>query len=310
LPYVLVAYRNLYHPTVKDVPFFLLYGYEPILPHQPHDLPPHLNQSLAEEERTVVCKRLNEARAFAAHTVANVQKHMKERHDANKKAPPQYNVGDLVFTIKPQLAPGGTVMKLARIYDGPYRYDQHLPGSRTMRLIRMRSRNNPGGEVRLAHVDNVKPFRPSLATRPDTIYEVVPPVLSSQVENRVINFLERAASQAQATIGAPRSRAIIAHALGPQGVAPLPTTHPALPPPVGSLQYPNDAPMDLSHTIPTTAPITPPPQVQVPLAHSWTKDDRPWHMTGSTSTAPPTGFTRSGRITRRPDPVCRSHRRR
>jgi len=194
-------------------------------------------------------------------------------------------------------------MKLARVYDGPYRIDQYLPGSRTMRLIRLRSNNNPRGEVRLAHVDNVKPFRSSHATRPDTIYEVVPPVLPSQVEDRVIYSLERATSQARATIGAPRSRAIIAHALGRQGVTPLPTIHPSLPPPIPSIPHPNDDRMDISDPTTTPSPTTPPPQVQVPLGQSWTKGDRPWHMTGSTSTAPPTGFTRSGRITRRPDPV-------
>jgi len=82
-----------------------------------------------------------------------------------------------------------------------------------------------------------------------------------------------------------------------------------LPDPVPSTAHPNDARMDLSPpTIPTTAtvpsippPPPPPPQAQVPLAQPWTKNDRPRHLPGSTSDAPPSGYTRSGRTTCRPD---------
>jgi len=87
LPYVVFAYRTLYHPTVKEVPFFLLYGYEPILPHQMHELPPHLNQSLAAQERNKVAQHLNEARRLAAITVSNVQHRMKQRYDQHKMGP-------------------------------------------------------------------------------------------------------------------------------------------------------------------------------------------------------------------------------
>ena len=112
LPYVTFAYRNLYHPTVKGVPFFLLFGYEPVMPHQLHELPAHLNQVLAEADRNLVARRLNEARQLAAQTVAYVQRQVKERYDLRRKQPVQYAVGDKVFALKPQLAPGGTKMKL------------------------------------------------------------------------------------------------------------------------------------------------------------------------------------------------------
>jgi hypothetical protein len=300
LPYVVFAYRTLYNPTVKDVPFFLLYGYEPILPHQMFELPPHLNQSLAEEERNKVAHRLNEARKLAAATVANVQRHMQRRHDAHRREPVDYKVGDLVYTIKPQIAPGGAIAKLGKVYDGPYRIDEFLPGFRTMRLIRMRSGNNHGGETRLAHIDNVKPFRPAAATRPDTVYEVAEPVLSVEQETRVIDQLERAAQAAKATIGAPRSRAIISHALGQMDVPPLPA--PVLPEP--PLPHPNDARMPLPLQAPQVpqAPPVPPP-IKVPLAKSWKKDDRPWHLPPAPSTAEVTGHTRSGRHVRRPQQV-------
>jgi len=57
LPYVLFAYRSLHRPTIKDVPSFFLHGYEPTVPHQPHELPAHINQPLAESERSAVRKR-------------------------------------------------------------------------------------------------------------------------------------------------------------------------------------------------------------------------------------------------------------
>ena len=301
LPYVVFAYRTLYNPTVKEVPFFLLYGYEPILPHQLHELPPHLNQTLAEEERNKVCRRLNEARKLAAASVANVQRHMQLRHDAHKRAPIEYKVGDLVYTLKPQIAPGGAIAKLSKVYDGPYRITAFLPGSRTTTLVRMRSRNNAGGETRVAHIDNVKPFRPSQATRPDVVYEVADPILSSEQETRVIDQLERAALAAKATIGAPRSRAILSRALGQTSIQPLPVL-----PPLNEavLPHPNDARVDL----PGPEPVVPPapavcPPVDVPLAESWKKDDRPWHLPPTPSTAEITGQTRSGRHVRRPQQV-------
>jgi len=51
------------------------------------------------------------------------------------------------------------------------------------------------------------------AARSDTAYQAVPLALSTEVESRVVNQLERAASQAKATVGAPRNRAAVAHAL-------------------------------------------------------------------------------------------------
>ena len=300
LPYVIFAYRTLYNPTVKEVPFFLLYGYEPVLPHQLFELPPHLNQSLAEEERNKVAHRLKEARKLAAATVANVQRHMQLRHDANRRQPIEYKVGDLVYTIKPQIAPGGAIAKLGKVYDGPYRIKEFLPGFRTMSLVRMRSRDNAGGETRLAHVDNVKPFRPAAATRPDTVYEVAEPVLSAEQETRVIDQLERAAQAAKATIGAPRSRAIINHALGQLGLPPLPILAGIEPP----LPHPNDARVPLPPPATPAPPVPPvPPPVEVPLAESWKKDDRPWHLPPTPSTAEVVGHTRSGRQVRKPQQV-------
>jgi len=147
---------------------------------------------------------------------------MKQRYDQHKKGTLQYKVGDHIFALKPHLPPGNTILKLAKLYDGPYRIETFLPGFRTMRVIRMKSRNNPGGEVRLVHVDNAKPFHPAPALREDTIYEVAPPAISTAAENKVIDQLERATSTAKATIGAPRSRAIISHTLQQDHIQPLP----------------------------------------------------------------------------------------
>jgi len=294
LPYVTFAYRNLYHPTVKGIPFFLLFGYEPILPHQLHELPAHLNQTLAEADRNTVARQLNEARQLAAQTVANVQRRIKERYDERRKQPVQYAVGDLVFALKPQLAPGGTKMKLAKIYDGPYRIEAYLSGSRTMRLVRMRSTNNPGGEIRLAHVDNVKPFKPSSRTRPDVIYEVAEPALSTQQETRIVDHLERAVSTAAAALGAPRARAIISHAVGQTDLPPLPPQLQAI------LPHPSDP---RPPSPPQSQP--PPPQPEVPLAQEWRRDPRPWFMP---PVAPPTadqhlGYSARGRTLRKPTQV-------
>lgn len=190
-------------------------------------------------------------------------------------------------------------MKLAKLYDGPYRVEAYLPGFRTMRLVRMRSGTNPGGEIRLAHVDNVKPFHPSYKTRPDTVYEVADPSLSTNQEHRIVDQLERAASMAAAALGAPRARAIVAHAMGQTDLTPLPPQlqqllpHPNGPPSSPSLPSPHP---------PSTPAPPPPPQPEVPLAVSWQRDDRPWHLP---PVAPPSpsqllGYSTRGRTLRKP----------
>lgn len=293
LPYVTYAYRTLYNPAVKDVPFFLLYGYEPVLPHEMYILPAHINQTLAERERNAVAQRLNHARNLARTVLQATQEQMKKRADANMRTPRIYQPGDLVMSYKPQLGPEGTRVKLARLYDGPYQVQNFLPGSRTISLVHTRT-----GETRLAHVDNVKPFKPA----PDDNYEAPPPQLSPQQEYKAIQQLERACAVAKHVVGNGAARATAASVLGQLQVPQLPPAIQAMLLPTGMPAQPKPAPKR-PRTAPkdpsTAAPPPPPPPTQSTTA-SW-KGDQPWFTQAPLSSTIPTHRTAAGRNVR---PLC------
>ena len=214
VPYVLFAYRTLYNPTVKNVPFYLLFGYEPILPHEFPLLPPHVNQSQADRHWNTLAHRLNVARKLAREAVARVQAATKNQVDANRRDPPQYKPGDLVMALQPYVAPGGTMKLASDLYQGPYRVERYMPGFRTVKLTRVSN-----GKPRLVHIDNLKPvsespLRPSLPDIPD-------PQPTEEQQRRAIDMLERACLVAKHVVGQGRARAAISSILGPTGLPPL-----------------------------------------------------------------------------------------
>jgi len=215
VPYVIFAYRTLYNSVVKNVPFYLLHGYEPVLPHEFALLPPHANQSAVDREWNNIAHRLNEGRQIAKEAVIRVQEATKQREDAHKRDPPNYQPGDLVMAIKPYVAPGGTLKLSSSIYDGPYKVEKCMPGFRTVRLTRQSD-----GTPRLAHIDNLKPY--SLCELRDPLPETPAPQPTEEEQRRALDMLERACHIAKHTVGQGRARAMVSGVLGQSGVAPLP----------------------------------------------------------------------------------------
>jgi len=215
LPYVLFAYRTLYNPVVKNVPFYLLFGYEPTLPHELPLLPPHLNQSDADRQWNVIAQRLNVARKLAREAVERVHAATKERVDANRRDPPAYKYGDLVMALQPIVAPGGTLKLASDVYQGPYKVERYQPGFRTLKLTHVVT-----GTPRLAHIDNVKPYQPSSLR--DEIPDAPEPQPSEADQRKAIEMLERACTMAKHIVGQGRARATVSHILGPTGLPPLP----------------------------------------------------------------------------------------
>ena len=297
LPYAVFAYRTLYNPTVKDVPFFLLYGYEPILPHEMYILPPHINQSLADRERNVIAQRLNHARNLARASVKAVQHAMKERADTHRREPRHYVPGDLVMAIKPQLGKTGVTVKLAKIYDGPYKVATHLPGSRTMQLIHVRT-----GEPRLAHIDNVKPYIQS-ELREDEPYEEPTPQPTPAQELRAVEHLEKACAVAKHVVGDGRARATANKMLGALQLQPLPPElmrllpqTPLPSPPQPHRPQPDNVARQPRNPQQLITPPSNPKPITSPTA-TW-KGKIPWFMPGSMSTTQPTTTTTRGRNVR------------
>ena len=310
VPYVLFAYRTTYSEVLKNMPFYLVYGYEPVLPHEMDLLPPHLNQSSADQARNSIAANLNQARRLARDAVHKVQLATKARVDAHRRKPPSYKPGDLVMVHKPVIATG-TIFKLAsHIYQGPYKVARYIPGFRTIQVTHLTT-----GESRICHVDNTKPFVPSDLREP--LPDAPEPVHSEEAQRRALDQLERACAVAKHVVGEGRVRATIAHVLGhvslpplpPQLLALLPPSVPShLPAPPPRVTLPSRAPsLPIAAPpaiVPTALPAITPPAAPRPIAVEnqsapWrpnTKDLTPWFTpTGGSS---PTGRSRSGRAFR------------
>ena len=310
VPYVLFAYRTTYSDVVKNMPFYLVYGYEPVLPHEMDLLPPHVNQSSADQARNVIAANLNQARRLAREAVHKVQLATKTRLDAHRRKPPSYKPGDLVMVHKPVIATG-TMFKLAsHIYQGPYKVERYIPGFRTIQVTHITT-----GESRICHIDNTKPYIASDLREP--LPDAPTPVHSEEAQRRALDQLERACAVAKHVVGEGRARTAVAHVLGHISLPPLPPQLLALiPPPV---------PSQLRATPHTTTPracvstpsaaapevpqvVTPPPPPPRPVAVEnrsapWkptTKDLTPWFT--PTSGPSSAGRTRSGRALRSPAP--------
>lgn len=213
LPYVVFAYRTLYNPVVQHVPFYLLFGYEPILPHEIPMLPTVLDAA-ENVQWNVIAQRLNAARKQAKVAVEQARAADVRRKDATSKEPKQYHEGDKVMIYKPSVPMGGVKKLSANIYDGPYRVVKAMPGCRTLSLA-----HTTTGVTRVAHVDNCKPYHES-DMRPSI--ECAESRPSVEAERRVIDMLERQCIMAKHVIGQGRARAVIEHILGVSGVPPLP----------------------------------------------------------------------------------------
>ena len=114
--------------------------------------------------------------------------------------------------------------KLARIFDGPYRVDAKL-SERTFRLV-----HSVTGELRLARVDNVKPYHPSADLRPQEVPSATLLCLTSGQEQRRLDQVDRSIRSAVRVAPTERLRPTIIRALGdryrmlpqaPAGRAPL-----------------------------------------------------------------------------------------
>ena len=302
VPYVLFAYRTTYSEVIKNTPFYLVYGYEPVLPHEMNLLPPHLNQSSADQARNAIAANLNQARRLARDAVHKVQLATKTREDAHRRKPPSYKPGDLVMVHKPVIATG-TIFKLAsHIYQGPYKVERYIPGFRTIQVTHIAT-----GESRICHVDNTKPFLASELREP--LPEAPTPVHSEEAQRRALDQLDRACAVAKHVVGEGRARATIAHVLGHLSLPPLPPQLLALLPASVPSQAPTTPPPAtlpiarvpslLTAAPPAIVPAPPRPVAVENPSAPWrpsTKDLTPWFT--PTSGSSPTGRSRSGRVFR------------
>jgi len=201
-------YRTQHNTTIGASPFFLLHGYEPLLPSDMGLLPEDANSSLADRQRNTVATFMNEARQHAKETLISTQEARAHRFDSHHRSAPAYPVGNYVMALQPSFPRGGTVKLARQLY-------------RTLQLADVAT-----GELRDAHIDNLKPYHYSEDLRPGSTPTEVPiPHHKPQIEQRAVEHLQRVLRSSVHVLGRGRVSAIIAHILG----------HQALPVPVAAL---------------------------------------------------------------------------
>ena len=119
LPFVLFAYRASIQESVKESPFYLLYGRDP-------RLPTTLNMDGASGQEVDVdtykgemTVKMNEAWELARSSIKKAQRTQKNYYDQQSK-PPKFKVGDRVLVYMPA-AKACKAYKFARPFHGPYR---------------------------------------------------------------------------------------------------------------------------------------------------------------------------------------------
>jgi HPt (histidine-containing phosphotransfer) domain-containing protein len=201
VPYVLFAYRTTYNPVIRDTPFFLLYGYEPLLPYDLYLLPDELVYTTAEETRNRVAARMNEARGLARRNLQAAQQKMKERYDKEAQER-KFSINELVMDVRPH----GLSSKFSKTYRGPYRVlarmgrNYHLKDPRTGHLV-------------IRHEDNLKRYfastiRPELQVLLDPEQDA-PAQPAPALVDRHANLVDHTIRQALKIIPMARLRAIL-----------------------------------------------------------------------------------------------------
>ena len=118
LPYILFAYRASMQESVKESPFYLLYGRDPRLP-TTLDMGNIAKQEIdVDTYKGEIAIKFNEAWDLAQNNIKRAQRHQKAYYDKQSK-PPRFKVGDRVFVYMPA-AKATKAYKFARSLHGPY----------------------------------------------------------------------------------------------------------------------------------------------------------------------------------------------
>ena len=100
LPYTLFVYRASMQESVKESPFYLLYGRDPRLP-TTLDMDNNAKQEIdANTYKGELAIKFNEIWDLTQNNIKRAQRHQKAYYDKQSK-PPRFKVGDRVFVYMP-----------------------------------------------------------------------------------------------------------------------------------------------------------------------------------------------------------------
>lgn len=134
LPTLLFAYRSMVQESMRESPFFLLYGRDPRLPTE--SVLGTLNEVYLvdmDDYRNEFLITMSKAQKFALENIRRAQEKEKRFYDRATKDP-TYRVGERVMVYMPGDV-AGKDWKLARPYHGPYRIVSLTPTNAEVQLI-------------------------------------------------------------------------------------------------------------------------------------------------------------------------------
>ena len=159
LPHVLFTYRTTLNRMLDDSPFFLLYGRDPILPHDLFVGSAPLNQrKVAAEDlndyKPQLLRVLKETYDKVNKHKANSREHYKTYYDRTHKSI-KFKTGDLVMVHFPTSTPGLSP-KLEKHWQGPCVIETAIDDL----TYRVRSETNKRITYSLIHVQRLRPYKP------------------------------------------------------------------------------------------------------------------------------------------------------
>jgi hypothetical protein len=165
LDHVLFAYRTSWHETLKESPFYMLYGQNPILPidTELETSQPELKKS-TKTYRKDLKESLNLAYNIAHYHTVKEQEKQKRNYD-KKRTVTEYKIGDQVWVFTPRVKEGLS-KKLATLWHGPYRIEKKYSNVN----YKISRRNNETMKQRI-HITRLKPYY-SFDLRPEIIPEL------------------------------------------------------------------------------------------------------------------------------------------
>jgi len=162
LPYVLLAYRTTPHHTLKQTPFYLLYGrnarfpFDSLIDHRPLD---DMEMSIGTAD---YANQLIQKLKVARQTVGAQMHQVDQQHQADNaaiKAAMTFAVGDLVLLHDPVVKPGRT-RKLMSPWRGPFQVIDCYPNLVNYKIhpLDKKGRLVDRARSQLVHIGRLKRF--------------------------------------------------------------------------------------------------------------------------------------------------------
>ncbi len=168
IPFVLFAYRTSIQESVKEVPFFLLYGRDAWLPTDVAltlSSSPYCTYDDIDNYALAIQNRMTIIWEMACQNIILAQKKQKEYYDKKQTKMPLYHTGNLI-RIKRPIRTGSP--KLGHPWIGPYRIIEVKQPT-----LHIKSVAKPTSKIEVVHINDTKPWEGGYVYLPRTEHSKV-----------------------------------------------------------------------------------------------------------------------------------------